>query len=103
MPVQIRQLHTTAPDFEAEFARLRHWSAETDEAIEQRVAAILDDVRARGDAAVLDYTARFDGLQAPSIGALELQREELQAAFESLPPARREALEAASGRVRRYH
>ncbi len=41
-----------------------HWSAETDAAIEQRVADILADVRTRGDAAVLEYTNRFDGLQA---------------------------------------
>ena len=59
---------TAAADFEAEFQRLLHWSAETDAAIEQRVAEILADVRARGDAAVLEYTARFDGVQAASRG-----------------------------------
>jgi histidinol dehydrogenase len=64
MPVQIRQLATSASDFEAEFAKLRHWSAEADHAIEERVAAILADVKARGDAAVLEYTTRFDGLDA---------------------------------------
>jgi histidinol dehydrogenase len=103
MPAQIRQLRTTDADFETEFARLRHWSAETDQAIEQRVAAILDDVRARGDAAVLEYTARFDGLQAASVGALELTREELKAAFDAITPAQRSALEAAARRVRSYH
>ena len=54
----IRQLSTADADFSAEFERLRHWSAETDAAIEGRVAEILADVRQRGDAAVLDYTAR---------------------------------------------
>ena len=80
--VNIRQLSTAAADFEAEFARLRHWSAATDDAIEQRVAQIVADVRARGDAAVLDCTARLDGLHAPSVAALELSRDELQRAFE---------------------
>jgi histidinol dehydrogenase len=103
MPVQIRQLRTSDAAFETEFARLRHWSAETDQAIEERVAAILADVRTRGDAAVLEYTRRFDGMQAAAVGALELTRAELQAAFEAITPAQRAALEAAARRVRVYH
>lgn len=101
--LNLRTLHTTAADFEAEFARLRHWSAEEDAAIEQRVADILADVRQRGDAAVLDYTARFDGLQAASMSALELTRGELKAAFDAITPAQRSALQAAAQRVRSYH
>ncbi len=101
--VHIRQLSTAAADFEVEFARLRHWSAETDDAIEQRVAQIVADVRARGDAAVLDCTARFDGLSAPSVAALELSRDELARAFESIPAAQRNALQAAASRVRQFH
>ena len=101
--VAIRHLSTAAADFEAEFQRVLHWSAETDDAIEQRVADILADVRARGDAAVLEYTARFDQLEAPSVAALELTRDELQCAFEAITPAQRSALEAAAARVRSYH
>ena len=56
--VNIRRLATVQPDFEAAFQRVLHWSAETDDQIEQRVASILADVRARGDAAVLEYTER---------------------------------------------
>src|ERR1700740_3372312 len=103
MPVQIRQLDTAAADFEAEFAKLRHWSEEADHAIEERVAAILADVRGRGDAAVLEYTNRFDGMAAPSVAALELTRDELHAAFEAITPAQRAALESAARRVRSYH
>jgi len=103
MTIKLRQLNTAAADFEAEFQRVLHWSAETDSAIETRVAEILADVRARGDAAVLDYTARFDGLQAAGLAALELTREELKAAFEAITPAQRSALEAAAARVRSYH
>ena len=101
--VNIRQLSTSAADFEIQFQRVRHWSAETDGAIEQRVAEILADVRQRGDAAVLDFTARFDGLNAPSVAALELTRDELQQAFETIPQAQRSALQAAAQRVRSYH
>jgi histidinol dehydrogenase len=101
--LNLRQLDTTLPDFEAEFARLRHWSAETDGAIEDRVAAILADVKARGDAAVLEYTARFDAVQAVGVADLELTRDELKAAFEAITPAQRHALEAAAARVRSYH
>ena len=97
------RLSTASADFEAQFAQRLHWSADTDHAIEQRVADILADVQARGDAAVLEYTARFDGLQAVAMAELELTQAELKAAFDSLPAAQRKALEAAAARVRRYH
>ncbi|WP_438884494.1 histidinol dehydrogenase, partial [Bacillus cereus group sp. BC22] len=80
-----------------------HWSAETDGAIEQRVADILADVRERGDAAVLEYTARFDGLTADGMADLELTQADFKAAFDGLPAAQREALQAATRRVRSYH
>ena len=89
--------------FEAQFKARLHWSADTDAAIEQRVADILSDVRQRGDAAVLDSTARFDGLSAASMADLELTQAELKAAFESISAAQRSALEAAARRVRTYH
>ena len=101
--VNIRSLDTSAADFEVAFQRVLHWSAETDDAIEQRVASILADVRVRGDAAVLEYTERFDGVSAPSVAALEIPRAELLAALHSIPVAQRDALEAAADRVRSYH
>ncbi len=103
MTVAIRQLATTAADFEAEFARVLHWSAETDAAIEGRVADILADVEKRGDAAVLEYTQRFDGLAAASMAELEITQAELEAALDQITPAQRRALEAAAARVRDYH
>ena len=103
MTANMRQLATTAADFEAEFQRVLHWSAETDHAIEERVASILADVRARGDAALLEYTARFDGVSAASVAALEIPRRDLLAALELISPAQRSALEAAAQRVRSYH
>ncbi len=102
-PVNIRRLGTEDAGFETAFQRLLHWSAETDAAIEGRVAQIIDDVRARGDAAVLELTARFDGVQAASMAELEIGRAELLAALEAITPAQRRALQAAAERVRDYH
>ena len=67
------------------------------------VADILFNVQARGDAAVLEYTARFDGFDVASMSVLELTQAELKAAFEAIPAAQRDALEAAARRVRSYH
>jgi histidinol dehydrogenase len=96
-------ISTVSSTFEAEFKARLHWSADTDAAIEQRVADILADVQKRGDVAVLDYTARFDGLEVASMSALELTQAELKAAFEAIPSAQRDALQAAAQRVRTYH
>ena len=89
--------------FDAELQARLHWSADADAAIEQRVAEILADVQTRGDAAVLDYTARFDGLEVTTMSALELTQAELKTAFETIPAAQRDALVAAAHRVRTYH
>ena len=103
MSVAIRFLTTRDAGFEAAFQRVLHWSAETDDAIEHSVAAILADVRARGDAAVLEYTLRFDGVSAASVAELEIPRADLQAALAAIPSTQRDALEAAAQRVRSYH
>ena len=68
-----------------------------------RVAEILADVRQRGDVAVLDYTARFDGLSASDMAALELTQADFKAAFDAIAPAQRDALQSAAARVRKYH
>jgi histidinol dehydrogenase len=99
----VRRLDTASADFEAEFERVRLWSADTDASIDARVAAIVADVRARGDAALLEATARFDRLVVPHAGALELGADERRAAFESLPEAQRGALQFAAERIRSYH
>ena len=96
-------LSTASATFEQDFAQRLHWSAEQDAAIEERVAAILADVQQRGDAAVLEYTARFDGLQAGAMAQLELTAAELKAAYDGLPAVQRDALTAAARRVRSYH
>ena len=97
------RLSSVSADFDAQFKAKLHWSADTDAAIEQRVAAILADVQSRGDAAILDYTARFDSIEAASVAELELTQAELKTAFDNLPTDQREALQAAAARVRSYH
>ncbi len=97
------RLSTADPEFEVRFKALQHWSAATDAAIEQRVADILGDVQRRGDAAVLEYTARFDGLNAASVAELELTQADFKAAFDAIPEAQRRALQDAERRVRSYH
>ena len=97
------RISSTAIDFEVQFKARLHWSAATDAAIEQRVADILADVQQRGDAAVLEYTARFDGLDLAAMADLELTQTELKAAFEAISAAQRDALQAAARRVRTYH
>ncbi len=97
------RLSTSSDRFEADFAQRLFWSSAADAVIEQRVQDILADVQARGDAALLDYTRRFDRVHAPSVAALELSQAELKAAFDGLAPARRHALQVAAQRVRSYH
>jgi histidinol dehydrogenase len=96
-------LSTLEAGFEADFQARLHWSAQADAAIEQRVAEILADVQQRGDAAVLDCTRRFDALDAASVDELSLTPTELQHAFDAIPHAQRQALQAAAQRVRHYH
>jgi histidinol dehydrogenase len=99
----INRLDTRSPEFRAQLTALLAFEASEDAAIERTVADILTDVRARGDAAVLEYTRRFDRHQPADIGALEIPRSEWLAALEALPAAQREALEAAAARIRAYH
>ena len=97
------RLDSRDADFSARLTQLLAFEESADEAIEKTVTHILEDVRVRGDAAVLELTQRFDRLQAPSIAALEIPQSQLQAALDSLSDVRRSALQAAADRVRAYH
>ncbi len=101
--VAIKRLSTVDAGFAAKMKELLAFEAAADEGIERTVAGILADVKARGDAAVVEYTNRFDRLTAGSMAELELSQDELQKALAGLPAERRAALEAAAGRVRAYH
>jgi len=103
MPIPIRKLDSRAPDFNAQLSAVLAFEASEDEAIDRAAAQILADVKARGDAAVLDYTQRFDRLTADSVAALEIGQQELRAALDNLSSERRAALQTAADRVRAYH
>ena len=100
---EIARLCTREADFDARLARLTAFDAAQDETVDHTVADILAAVKSRGDAAVLEYTARFDRVTAVTLAELELPRELLSRARDGLPVVQREALEQAALRVRRYH
>ena len=101
--VVIRRLSSTDKDFKTQLAQLTAFEGAQDETIDSTVAAICQDVRHRGDAAVIDYTARFDGLKAASMADLELSQNELKVALAAISSAQRDALEQAANRIRIYH
>ncbi len=103
MSVAVRRLRSSNAGFAAELTALLAYAADADAAIEATVAAILADVRGRGDAAVLEYTRRFDAIDAASVADLEIGAGELAAARDGLPAAQRSPLEAAAERVRDFH
>ncbi|MEG1323573.1 MAG: histidinol dehydrogenase, partial [Janthinobacterium sp.] len=106
MPIQIRKLDSSQDGFQQSLDTLLAFEAGTDEAIETSVAKILADVKTRGDAAVLEYTNRFDRIPhggAAEMAAFDISQAELQAALNGLPSAQREALQIAAQRIRAFH
>jgi len=99
----IRRLSSRDADFEAQLGALLAFETAQNADVDAAVTAILADVKTRGDAAVVDYTCRFDRMEVASVSDLELSHETLQQALDSLPAAQRDALEAAAVRVRSYH
>jgi histidinol dehydrogenase len=101
--INIRVLRSADADFRAAFTRLLDRAQSAAAEVEPQVRAIIDAVRTRGDAALLDYTARFDRFQPASAAAMELPRTRLKAAAEAIPAVQREALMNAAERIRAYH
>ncbi len=101
--MNILRLDAAAPDFNARLTVLLAYAEASDDAVERAVQNILTDVKARGDAAVLDYTERFDGVKAASTNDLRVSAHDITAALDSIPSAQRDALEAAAARVKTYH
>jgi histidinol dehydrogenase len=101
--VTMRRLLADDIDFKQQLDKLLAFDAGTDETIDRTVAAILADVKANGDAAVLAYTEKFDRVKAPDLASLEISPALLQAALASLPTAQRTALQSAAERIRSFH
>ena len=98
----LTQLKTSDADFLSQLDRLLAWEQSTDSEVVTTVSAILEDVRQRGDAALLEYTAKFDRVEAVSAAELELTSDELEAALGAIDDSHRQALEVAAERVRAY-
>ena len=101
--MNIRRFSSNDASFDQDLKALLAFETAQDDQIDTVVADILRNVKTRGDAAVLEYTQRFDRLQADSMATLEIGQAELQAALESLPAEQRDALQQAAQRVRDYH
>ena len=99
----IRQLDSLDAGFLDTLGRLLAFESATDTRIEDAVSEILAGVKAGGDAAIIEYTRRFDQLDVAAMSELELPRNELEAALEGLPDDQRTALQEAATRVRSYH
>ncbi|MEZ0237438.1 MAG: histidinol dehydrogenase [Methylophilaceae bacterium] len=101
--MKIRRYTTTDATFEASLKQLLAFEGAQDDQVDAVVAGILNDVKKRGDAAVLEYTQRFDRLSADRMDDLELPQARLTEALGNLPTEQREALKQAADRVRIYH
>ena len=99
----MQRFSSSDADFDARLAALLAFESAQDPQVDATVAAILADVKARGDAAVLEYTQRFDRVSAKALRELEIPQAELHAALKSLPKAQHDALTAAAQRVREFH
>jgi len=100
--IDITQLKTSDADFQSRLDELLAWEQSTDSHVVTTVTTILDDVHKRGDAALLEYTRKFDRLDVASAAELELSSDELKAALKAIDSSHRDALEAAAARVRAY-
>ena len=101
--VTLTRLNRSDPDFDARLEQLLAWEAVSNLAVNRTVDEILARVRVEGDAALVEYSNRFDRLQVSSMTELELDAERLQQALEGLGAEQRQALEVAAQRVRDYH
>lgn len=100
--VEIKRLSTTQPDFWECLEQLIGWDNHPGIELQQRVAEVVEGVRNRGDDALLEYTQRFDGLEANSVVDLEVSQERIEAATQEISPETRQALEHAAERIRAY-
>lgn len=103
MSIAIQRLDASQSDFEQQLSRLLAWESVSDDKVNAIVNEVIGRVRTEGDAALVEYTNRFDRTSAGSMQDLELGQERLQQALDGLPTDQRSALEKAAERVRAYH
>jgi histidinol dehydrogenase len=98
-----RRLDARASSFAADFEALLHEKRESSVEVDDVVRAIIADVRSRGDAALLDYTNRFDRMNAASVAALKVTAAEIEAATAECSPEILQALDVAAARIAAFH
>lgn len=102
MSIEIKQLSSQNENFWQDMEKLLTWETASDDQINSSVSEILSSVRTQGDAAVLDLTARFDGLKVENLSELEMPQSALKQAFDGLPEEQKQSLQTAATRIRRY-
>jgi histidinol dehydrogenase len=101
--MQIQRLSTQHPDFDASLNRLLHWDMSEENDVERLTREIIARIRADGDAALLEFTRRFEQLDVERADQLELSSHECHAALARITPDQRLALERAASRIEAYH
>ena len=103
MTDKITRLNASQSDFDSALAKLLAWDDSVDHQVNESVRHILHEVKTRGDAAVMEFTEKFDRLKVSSMAELEISQDRLQAALDKIPQDQREGLEKAAERIRDYH
>ena len=101
--INIRRLNANEPGFTEQLDKLLAWETVSDDRVNDVVKEVLHRVKTEGDAALLDYTAKFDRLALKSGAELEIPKARLKQALQNIPQDQRESLELAAERVRIYH
>lgn len=101
--IKMRRLSTANIDFDSSLKALTAFESAQDPSVDTKVAEIVADVRARGDAAVMEFTKRFDRVEVQSAQQLELSQAYLQSALKNLPKEQAQALASAADRIRSFH
>lgn len=101
--MNIKRIEYRGADSAADIEQLVAWDEQLDHDVHSTVKTVLQDIKSKGDEALLAYTHRFDRLDVASVADLEVSQARLQQAYEGLADKEREALETAAARVRSYH
>jgi len=99
----IQRLNSSGANFWQDLDGLLAWESVSDKAVNDTVAGIIADIRSQGDAALVEYTNRFDRMSVSDMATLEIPAARLQQALDGLPTDQRAALQTAADRVRAYH
>ena len=99
----INKLSSEDPNFDALLNSLTSWDNSSNQEINDSVKKIIDDVIQNGDKSVLDYTQKFDSVDATSIADLVISKERLKESFDNLDEEQKKALSTAADRIKSYH